>query len=305
MIIRQRVFVYGAMLLLSVALTSSAIAQVTTPGTFLPANSDLSDGTNGFGDPIGTRVEIPDFDPNLAGGAFPAVNTLNTTFSTVTITQDDLDARGDNGQDIVDVFFTIEGLTHSHASDLTVSVAYTPEGATGATRTATLFERVGILDGGSGNGANGFVDNQNGDGFGSNANLNGSYRFADRGTQLFAQAATSTGDNAVVPVLDPITGVPIYQATGATDQQVGLFSAFATDGNGNALQLVDIIGEYTFAISDRSNQTTNVAVNGTEQSFTRTNVAFQTAAITAIPEPGTASAMLLGLIGLAARRRRA
>ena len=183
---------------------------------------------------------------------------------------------------------------------------YTGTGANaGITRAATLFERVGITDGGSDTGANGIVDNQNIDGIGATSNFSGSYRFQDGGDSLF-DVATNTPDGDVVPVLNSAgTGIPVYAATGANNGQVSLLSAFGTDGAGNALTLQDIVGTYEFSFSDRSNQTTNGDVNGIDQRYTRTNVAFQAVVPTpAIPEPATASGMLLALIGLAARRRR-
>ena len=247
------------------------------------------------GNPAGVPIEIADFNPALS-------NDDNTIISTVTITSGAV-AAIDNGGTISDVFFTIEGLTHSHVSDLTVRVTHLE-----SNRTATLFERVGITDDGTDAGSNGIVDNQNGDGIGANSNFSGSYRFQDGGDSLFA-VANATADNAVVPTLNTsvIPQVPVYAASGANNGLVSLLSAFGTDGNGNALTLPDIVGTYQFEISDRSNQTTNTPVlignsGVTQQSFTRTNVAFQAAVI---PEPGSATAMLLGLIGLAARRRRA
>ena len=295
--IRQNALSVAAMILLTVAISGHTNAQ----SGFIATNSDDSNGdptNNEFGNPIGSTVAIPDFDPNLT-------NLQNTIFSTVTITDSAVDAI-DNGGNIVDVFFTIEGLTHSHASDLTVRVDYTGTGANaGITRAATLFERVGITDGGSDTGANGIVDNQNIDGIGATSNFSGSYRFQDGGDSLF-DVATNTPDGDVVPVLNSAgTGIPVYAATGANNGQVSLLSAFGTDGAGNALTLQDIVGTYEFSFSDRSNQTTNGDVNGIDQRYTRTNVAFQAVVPTpAIPEPGTASGMLLALIGLAARRRR-
>ena len=127
--------------------------------------------------------------------------------------------------------------------------------------------------------------------------------------------ASGTADNAIVPTLvtSATPQLPVYAASGANNGLVNLLNAFGTDGNGNALSLPDIVGTYQFEISDRSNQTTNTPVlignSGVpQQSFTRTNVAFQAAVgngTPVIPEPGSATAMLLGLIGLAARRRRA
>ena len=123
--------------------------------------------------------------------------------------------------------------------------------------------------------------------------------------------ASGTADNAIVPTLvtSATPQLPVYAASGANNGLVNLLNAFGTDGNGNALSLPDIVGTYQFEISDRSNQTTNTPVAPAGiQSFTRTNVAFQAAVgngTPVIPEPGSATAMLLGLIGLAARRRRA
>ena len=284
MIIKHRVIAFSAMLSLIVFSTGSAIAQTTNPGTLLDVRSATLDDT--------TRTLIPDFD---------GTPTDDTRFSTVSITAQDLIDAGDNGQEIVDVFFTIEGLVHSHVSDLTVGVAFTPTDPNSPNRAATLFERAGISD------PSIIANNQNGNSnFGATANLNGSYRFGDNGAQLFAAAASAADNNEVITrVNEPTEGATIYRATGATDGFVSLFDAFATDGAGNALTLTDIIGTYTFAISDRSNLTTNNALVGVPQSFTETNVAFQTAPTTAIPEPGTATATLLGLIGFAARRRRA
>ena len=279
---RHQVVAFGAMLLLTVSVASTANAQ----SGFIPGNS---------GNPAGVPIEIADFNPALS-------NDDNTITSIVTITSEAV-AAIDNGGTISDVFFTIEGLTHSHVSDLIVTVTHLE-----SNRTATLFSRVGITDDGTDVGSNGIVDNQNGDGIGANSNFSGSYRFQDGGDSLF-EVANATADNAVVPTLDTsvIPQVPVYAASGANNGLVSLLSAFGTDGNGNALTLLDIVGTYEFEISDRSNQTTNTPVAPAGiQSFTRTNVAFQaTAGTPAIPEPGTATAMLLGLIGLAARRRKA
>lgn len=279
---RHQVVAFGAMLLLTVSVASTANAQ----SGFIPGNS---------GNPAGVPIEIDDFNSALS-------NDDNTITSIVTITSEAV-AAIDNGGTISDVFFTIEGLTHSHVSDLIVTVTHLE-----SNRTATLFSRVGITDDGTDVGSNGIVDNQNGDGIGANSNFSGSYRFQDGGASLF-EVANATADNAVVPTLDTsvIPQVPVYAASGANNGLVSLLSAFGTDGNGNALTLLDIVGTYEFEISDRSDQTTNTPVAPAGiQSFTRTNVAFQaTAGTPAIPEPGTATAMLLGLIGLAARRRKA
>ena len=285
---RQQALTFGVMLMLTVVSTGLANAQTLIEDSgFLPSFSE------------GTAVTpIPQFDPNLS-------NIGNTVFSTVTITADDV-AVVDNGGNISSVFVTIEGLTHSNLSDLTVSVRRVADSGA-VLRTATLFERVGINDAEGNN--NGFVDNQNIDGQGSNANLSGTYRFQDGGSSLF-EAANAVGDNGVVPTLvtSVIPQLPVYAPTGANGNDVDLFSAFATNDAGAALTLPEIVGTYEFLISDRSNQTpvTNVPVAGI-QSFTRTSISFQAAAAgtPAIPEPGTAAAMLLGLIGLAARRRKA
>lgn len=281
---RQNVFSVAAMMLLAVGLAGHANAQ----SGFIAENSEDD----------GSPISIPDFDPNLN-------NADNTIFSTVTITADDV-AMIDNGGNIVDAFFTIEGLTHSHVSDLTVRVSYTGTGDNaGITRAATLFERIGITDGGSDTGANGIVDNQNIDGIGATSNFSGSYRFQDGGDSLFS-VANNTADGAIVPTLNSAgIGSPVYAATGANNGQVSILSAFGTDGSGNALTLPEIVGTYQFSFSDRSDQTTNTLVppQNILQSYTQTNVAFQ--AVNTIPEPGTASGMLLALIGLAARRRRA
>ena len=279
---RHQVVAFGALLLLTVSVASTANAQ----SGFIPGNS---------GNPAGVPIDINEFNPAES-------NADNTITSIVTITSEAV-AAIDNGGTISDVFFTIEGLTHSHVSDLIVTVTHLE-----SNRTATLFSRVGITDDGTDVGSNGIVDNQNGDGIGANSNFSGSYRFQDGGDSLF-EVANATADNAVVPTLDTsvIPQVPVYAASGANNGLVSLLSAFGTDGNGNALTLLDIVGTYEFEISDRSDQTTNTPVAPAGiQSFTRTNVAFQaTAGNPAIPEPGTATAMLLGLIGLAARRRKA
>jgi len=287
MITRHRVFAFGAILTLTVCMTGLANAQPTGSG-FITQDS---------GNPAGTPIPLPDFVPGLS-------NTANTTFSTVTITAADV-AAIDNGGIINDVFITLEGLTHSHLSDLTVSVTHLE-----SNRTATLFERVGISDDGTDVGSNGIVDNQNGDGIGDSSNLSGTYRFQDGGDSLFVVAA-NTADAAFIPTLNSQgPGQPVYTASGANNGLVSLFSQLATDGAGNALTLPQIVGNYQFAISDRSNQTTNTPVTGNAgpllgQSFTRTNIAFQAAAPgAAIPEPGTATALLLGIVGLAARRRK-
>ena len=289
MITRQRVFAFGAILTLTVSLTGFANAQTLTQDSgFIPANSNTA------GNP---PTVIPDFVPGLS-------NNANTVFSTVTISASDV-AFIDNGGNISDVFITLEGLTHSHLSDLTVSVLHTNSG-----RMATLFERVGIEDDGTDVGDNGIVDNQNGDGIGDSSNLSGTYRFQDDGDSLF-QVAAATGDAVFIPTLNSQgAGLPVYAASGANNGQVSLLTQLATDGAGNALTLPQIVGTYQFAISDRSNQTTNVDAPGNSavgfQSFTQTNIAFQAAAPgAAIPEPGTATALLLGIVGLAARRRKA
>ena len=296
MIKRQLVFVFGAVVLLSVALTSSADAQ----SGFLAERST----TIVAPDP----TSIPQFDPTLN-------NAQNSIISTVTITNDEVAAE-DIGTDITRAFFTIEGLEHNRVSDLTVRVDYYPLGTNTSvaspTRTATLFERVGLTDNGSdaGNPAdNGIIDNQNFDGFGALSNFDGAYRFENGGQSLFA-TATGLGDAATVPTLNSTSpGEPFYAASGANNGQVNLLQAFATDNSGNALQLPDIAGIYEFVISDRSNFLTNgTQSDNLNQIFTATNVTFQTAPVQltpAIPEPGTASGMLLALIGLAARRRRA
>jgi len=268
------------MLLATVVLTSSANAQVNPDliedSGFIPSDSDSLAVT-----------PIPQFDPTLSN----AGNTVSQN-NTVTITQEDVDFVN-NGGDITNVFFTIEGLTHSLLSDLTVRVTHLE-----SERTATLFERVGISDT-----SGGPIDNQNVDGVGSNANLSGTYRFQDDGASLF-DAAAATADGAVVPTLG-VAGN--YAASGAGNGLVSLFNAFAVD-NGNVLQLDDIVGRYEFSISDRSNLTTDTDVPPAgEQSFTRLNVAFQavnTGPGPVIPEPGSAAGMLLALIGLASRRRR-
>ena len=280
----QQVVAFGAMLLLTLNVAGIANAQ----SGFIPGNS---------GNPGGIPIPIADFNPALS-------NDGNTIISTVNITSGAV-AAIDNGGTISNVFFTIEGLTHSHVSDLTVRVTHLE-----SNRTATLFERVGITDDGTDVGSNGIVDNQNGDGFGANSNFSGTYRFQDGGDSLFA-VASGTADNAIVPTLvtSATPQLPVYAASGANNGLVNLLNAFGTDGNGNALSLPDIVGTYQFEISDRSNQTTNTPVAPAGiQSFTRTNVAFQAAVgngTPVIPEPGSATAMLLGLIGLAARRRKA
>ena len=301
MITRQRVFAFGAILTLTVSLAGYANAQ----GSGFIAEPSSTTNTD--------QISIPDFNPALDN----AGNTFSSPLSTVTITADDV-AAIDNGGNIVDVFFTIQGLVHSHASDLTVRVDYTGTGLNaGVNRTATLFERVGIEDDGTDLGSNGIVDNQNGDGIGATSNFSGSYRFRDdltngpQGDSLF-EVANATADNANIATLNSQgTGAPFYNASGANNGQVSLLSAFGKDGSGNALTLPEIVGVYTFTFSDRSSLTTNTLVSGNagpnlEQSFTRTNVAFQAVVPTnAIPEPGTATAMLIGLVGLAARRRKA
>jgi len=231
---------------------------------------------------------LPDFDPSVN-------NVANTSLSTTTITASDLDPTRTGP--ITNIFFTIEGLTHSHISDLTVRVRHTA--LNGVERVATLFERVGITD----TSGNGPVDNQNIDGIGATSNVSGTYRFQDGGTS-FWDAAVAAGDNEVIDVLDVAGGtfLPVYSASGAENGLVSLNNAFI----GNGLTLNSVLGDWTFEISDRSNQTTNTPVPlAGIQSFTRTNVAFVTAEGSAIPEPSTASGMLLALIGLAARRRRA
>ena len=292
---RQRVFAFGAILTLTVCMTSLANAQLVEDSGFIPEDS---------GNPAGDPIDIAEFNPALT-------NAGNSILSTVTITGTDV-AFVDNGGNISDVFITLEGLTHSHLSDLTVTVLHQESG-----RFATLFERVGIQDAGVDNGGNGIVDNQNGDGDGFNANLSGTYRFQDGGDSLF-QAAGDTADAAFVPTLNSDgPGLPVYAASGAGNGNVSLLTQLGTSG-GSPLTLPDIVGTYVFSISDRSNQTTNIDALGPnglvgnsgvpQQSFTRTNVAFQAAVgngTPVIPEPGSATAMLLGLIGLAARRRRA
>ena len=285
--IRQQALALGAMLSLSVAMTSYAEAQNSA---FINMPS-----TQPVGVPVNTPIPIGDFG-----------TATNTRISTVSITAADI-APIDNGGNIINTFFTIEGLTHSHLGDLTLRVAYFAPGVNStipanATRSATLFERVGIV---ADTNLNGTVpDDQDLDGDGFSSNFNGSYRFQDGGSSLFTVAA-ATDNNDVVPTLNSAgTGLPVYAASGAANGLVGLSNAFA--GNGT-FTLSDIVGDYVFTLSDRSNETTNTPVAPTNllQSFTRTNVAFQTGPATAIPEPGTASAMLLGLIGFAARRRRA
>ena len=281
MLIRQQAIVFCVTVLLSGMLTGTASAD-------LPMNSG-SQAVN----------LLPDF---VNGDS----NEQNTSRSTITISEGNITA-GDTGP-ITDVFFTLEGLVHSNLSDLTVRVEYFPEGGpSGAgvtpTRIATLFERVGISDGPD---DNSFIDNQNVDGTGSSANLDGTYRFRDGGTSLFDTVA-GEDTNFLVPTLGGVDDdfLPVYAASGAGNGLVGLTTIFGTDGAGNALTLTDILGTYDVTISDRSNQTTNIEIGGQEQSFTQTNVFFVTAPPTeAIPEPATASGMLLALIGLAARRRR-
>ena len=225
----QQVVAFGAMLMLTLNVASTANAQ----SGFIPGNS---------GNPAGVPIEIADFNPALS-------NDGNTIISTVNITSGAV-AAIDNGGTISNVFFTIEGLTHSHVSDLTVRVTHLE-----SNRTATLFERVGITDDGTDVGSNGIVDNQNGDGFGANSNFSGTYRFQDGGDSLFA-VASGTADNAIVPTLvtSATPQLPVYAASGANNGLVNLLNAFGTDGNGNALSLPDIVGTYQFEISDRSNQ---------------------------------------------------
>jgi len=274
------------MLLATFALTNSSNAQV---------NPDLVEDSGFIRADSGSLAvtQLPQFDSNLN-------NDANTVFTTVTITEADVDFVN-NGGDITDVFFTIEGLTHSHLSDLTVRVEHLE-----TNRIATLFERVGISDTNGPLGTpNGFIDNQNIDGVGSNANVSGTYRFQDDGASLF-DAAAATADGAVVPTLGAAGS---YAASGSGNGLVSLFNAFARDTDGSVLQLEDIVGDYQFSISDRSSLTTDtlVAPAGV-QSFTRLNVSFQAAATgpgPVIPEPGSAAGMLLAMIGLAARRRRA
>ena len=291
--IRQQVFAFVAILMVAVSLTGYANAQPTGSG-FIAENDDALVGA--------APVVIPDFDPNLTT---PTVNLANTVFSTVTITSAEV-AAIDNGGTISDVFFTIEGLTHSHLSDLVVSVTHLE-----SNRTATLFSRVGIEDDGTDLGSNGIVDNQNIDGIGDSSNLGGSYRFQDGGDSLFVVAG-ATADDAIIPTLNSDgPGAPVYAASGVNNGPVGLLAAFGFDDDGNALTLPDIVGNYEFAISDRSNLTPVSDVIGnpsgvTFQSFTQTNVAFlATVDGAAIPEPGSATAMLLAMVGFAARRRKA
>ncbi len=232
---------------------------------------------------------IPEHDPALS-------NSENTTISTVTITAADIDP-GDTGP-IVDVFFTIEGLTHSHLSDLTVRVRHRE-----TNRVATLFERVGIID----ESGNGGIDNQNVDGDGDSSNFSGSYRFRDDGDSLWG-VALATSDDEVIPTLNTQDGsfLPVYAASGAQNGDVGLFSIFATNDSGASNTLQSVIGNWDFEISDRSNQTPVTDVPpALIQSFTRTNVFFDTEVVVAIPEPGSALALLLGLAAATSRRRRA
>ena len=291
---KLNVFSVGAMLLLTVALAGHANAQ----SGLVEARSTT------VADPIPTP--IPQFMVS------PATDEQNTIFSTVTITDAQV-AEEDNGGTISDAFFTIEGLQHDRLSDLTVRVDYYPLGTdtrtATPTRTATLFQRVGITDGGTDTGANGFVDNQNIDGFGAISNFDGAYRFQNGGSSLFATATAQTlGDDGVVPTLNSAgDGIPFYAATEANNVQVNLLDEFGTDGAENALTLPQIAGIYEFAISDRSNfiSPTESQPVDADQFFTATNVSFQADVVApAIPEPGTASGMLVALIGLAARRRR-
>ena len=306
MMIRQQVFASGAILLLTVALTSAANAQapplVENSGFISARSSDL---------PVPPDTTIPQFIPGQT-------NEQNTIISTVTITNEQA-AFVNNGGNINNTFFTIEGLEHERLSDLTVRVDYFPLGTdtstANPTRTATLFERVGLLDDAPVDNTappqdNGIIDNQNFDGFGSVSNFNGAYRFQDGGQSLFDTATNQNlGDDGVVPTLNsPSDGSQVlFAASGANNGEVSLFNAFAGAGD---LTLPQIAGIYEFAISDRSNFLTAGSFQPDQpvppQIFTATNVAFQTGApTTAIPEPGTATAIVLGLIGFAARRRRA
>ena len=293
MMIRQRVLALGAMLLLTVALTSAANAQQA--GLIEDRSTDVENPA---------PITIPQFNPD-------PTNDNDPTISTVTITAAEVGLI-DNGGTITDAFFTIDGLQHDRVSDLTVRINYFPLGTdtstANPTRTATLFERVGITDAGTDAGGNGTVDNQNIDGFGAISNFNGAYRFQNGGESLFA-TATALEDEDVVPTLNSAgdDSQLVFAATGANNGQVNLLMAFGTDGAGNALTLPQIIGIYEFAISDRSNfiSTTVSQPADANQSFTATNVSFQAAVSTpAIPEPSTATSMLLALIGLATRRRR-
>ena len=258
-----------------------------------------------LGVPGAQLIEIPEFDENLPSFNIDASVPQNTTFNTVTITQEAVDARiaaGDTGP-IIDMAFTIEGLTHSHLSDLTVRLRHVE-----SNRVATLFERVGITDPSPG----GIIDNQNVDGTGDTSNFSGSYRFRDeagdseRSDDLWL-VASLTADDAVIPTLvtSDNSFLPTYEASGANNGDVTLFNAFGVGDNGESLTLQSVVGDWRFEISDRSNQTPVTDVPpALVQSFTQTNVFFDTAVV-AIPEPTTASGMLFALIGLAARRRRA
>lgn len=280
MIIKQQV-AFGVAVLLTAVLSGS-----------VPADLPKSSGD-------ASVKPIPQYDPTLDNDPLLDLNQENTTISTVTITEDDI-TPGDTGP-IIDAFFTIEGLTHSHLSDLTVRVRHRE-----TNRVATLFERVGLVDFNN----NGGIDNQNLDGIGDDSDLSGSYRFRDGGSSLWDVAEnTANGDEIPVLITQDNSFLPVYAASGSSNGEVGLYAIFGTDDSGTPLTLESVIGNWDFEISDRSSETTDTLVDDQEgnprvQSFTRTNVYFATEAV-AIPEPATASGILLGLVGLATRRRRA